>query len=126
MNWFKWLFQPKTAVSAPNQAGQPNPHAKPSEDDRVLELIRDYFESQGGLAHVVKLFEERGFINKVRSWISTGPNQPLNSVEALQLVGWPGIMDMAKKADFSVENLRERLAKLLPAAIDSATPGGKL
>ncbi|ARN83542.1 hypothetical protein B1812_10020 [Methylocystis bryophila] len=88
--------------------------------------MRDYFESQGGLAHVVKLFEERGFINKVRSWISTGPNLPLNSVEALQLVGWPGILDMARKADFSVENLRERLAKLLPAAIDSATPNGKL
>ncbi|BDV37342.1 YidB family protein [Methylocystis bryophila] len=125
MNWFKWLFQPK-AAAGPNQAVQPNQHAKSSEDDRVLELIRDYFESQGGLAHVVKLFEERGFINKVRSWISTGPNLPLNSVEALQLVGWPGILDMARKADFSVENLRERLAKLLPAAIDSATPNGKL
>jgi uncharacterized protein YidB (DUF937 family) len=123
MNWIKQLFRPKAAV-----ANQPEPFQlfKPSEEDKVLELIRDYFESQGGLQRVVKLFEERGFISKVRSWVSTGPNQPLNSVEALQLVGWPGILDMAKKADFSVENLRERLAKLLPEAIDRATPGGKL
>jgi len=35
-------------------------------------------------------------------------------------------LDMAKKADFSVENLRERLAKLLPVAVDRATPAGKL
>lgn len=97
-----------------------------SEEDQILKLIHDYFESQGGVSGVVKLFEERGFISKVRSWVSTGPNQPLNSVEALQLLGWPGIMDMAKKADFSVENLRERLAKLLPIAIDRATPEGKV
>ena len=126
MNWIKRLFQPKTAVATPNQPDETHQNVKSSDEDKVLELIRDYFESQGGLPRVVKLFEERGFISKVRSWVSTGPNQPLNSVEALQLVGWPGILDMAKKADFSVENLRERLAKLLPVAVDRATPAGKL
>jgi uncharacterized protein YidB (DUF937 family) len=126
MNWIKRLFQPKAAVATPNQPDETHQNVRSSEEDKILELIRDYFESQGGLPRVVKLFEERGFISKVRSWVSTGPNQPLNSVEALQLVGWPGILDMAKKADFSVENLRERLAKLLPVAVDRATPAGKL
>jgi len=125
MDWIKQFFRPKAAVGTTNHQ-EPDQLPKPSEEDKVLELIRDYFESQGGLQRVVKLFEERGFISKVRSWVSTGPNQPLNSVEALQLVGWPGILDMAKKADFSVDNLRERLAKLLPEAIDRATPAGKL
>ena len=125
MNWINWLFPPKAALVASNQP-EPAESAKPSEDERVLELIRDYFESKGGLQRVVKLFEESGFVGKVRSWVSTGPNQPINSVEALQLVGWPGILEMAKKADFSVDNLRERLAKLLPIAVDRATPEGKL
>ena len=125
MSWINWLFQPKAAVTALNQP-EPDDTPKPTEEDKVLQLIRDYFESKGGLPGVLKLFEESGFIGKVRSWVSTGPNQPLNSVEALQLVGWPGILDMARKADFSVENLRERLARLLPIAIDRATPEGKL
>ncbi|HTO80059.1 MAG TPA: YidB family protein [Methylocystis sp.] len=125
MNWINWLFPPKAAIVESNQP-EPGESAKPSEDERVLDLIRDYFESKGGLQRVVKLFEESGFVGKVRSWVSTGPNQPINSVEALQLVGWPGILEMAKKADFSVDNLRERLAKLLPIAIDRATPEGKL
>ena len=125
MNWINWLFKPKAAVGMANQPAQ-RQKTLSSEEDRILKLIHEYFDSQGGLAGVVKLFEERGFISKVRSWVSTGPNQPLNSVEALQLVGWPGVLDMARKADFSVENLRERLAKLLPIAIDRATPEGKL
>ena len=125
MNWIKWLFQPKTAAVPPNQPDDDG-RAPPSEDEQVSELIRDYIESKGGLPQVVKLFEQSGFGGKVRSWVATGPNQPINSVEALQLVGWPGILDMAKKADFTVENLRERLAKLLPVAIDRATPEGKL
>ena len=125
MNWINWLFKPKATVGTPNQP-EHDEKAISSEEDRVVKLIHDYIESQGGLSGIVKLFEERGYISKVRSWVSNGPNQPINSVEALQLVGWPGILDMAKKADFSVENLRERLAKLLPIAIDRATPEGKV
>jgi uncharacterized protein YidB (DUF937 family) len=125
MNWINWLFKPKATVGTPNQPAH-DEKARSFEEDQVVKLIQDYIESQGGLSGVVKLFEERGFISKVRSWVSTGPNLPLNSVEALQLIGWPGIMDMAKRADFSIENLRERLAKLLPIAIDRATPEGKL
>ena len=125
MSWINWLFQPKAAVTALNQP-QPDDTPKPTEEDKVLELIRDYFESKGGLPGVLKLFEESGFIGKVRSWVSTGPNQPINSVEAVQLVGRPSIEEMAKKADVSVEKLKELLAELLPVAVDRSTPEGKL
>ena len=125
MSWINWLFQPKAAVTALNQP-EPDDTPKPTEEDKVLELIRDYFESKGGLPGVLKLFEESGFIGKVRSWVSTGPNQPINSVEAVQLVGRPSIEEMAKKADVSVEKLKELLAELLPVAVDRSTPEGKL
>ena len=125
MNWINWLFQPKAAVVTPNQP-EPDESAKPSEADQVLELLRDYFESKGGLPNVVKLFEQSGFISKVRSWVSAGPNQPINSVEAVQLLGWPSILEMAQKAGVPVEKLRELLAEHLPAAVDRSTPEGKL
>ena len=125
MNWINWLFQPKAAVVTPNQP-EPDESAKLSEADEVLELLRDYFESKGGLPNVVKLFEQSGFISKVRSWVSAGPNQPINSVEAGQLFGHSTLSELAKKADLPVDELKELLAKFLPVAVDRATPGGKL
>ncbi|HMK90560.1 MAG TPA: YidB family protein [Methylocystis sp.] len=120
MNWFSRFFQSKAPFSASGLS------IEPPEEQRVLELIRDYFESNGGLASVVKRFEERGVLGKVRSWVSTGPNLPINSVEALQLVGWSSLSDMAGKSGLSVDRLRDLLAQLLPAAVDKATPEGKL
>ena len=120
MNWIKSLLGPLASASVLS------PIIKSSEEEKVLELIGAYFEGNGGLARVLKRFEESGFVNKVRSWVSTGPNLPINSVEALQLVGWPGVSEMAKKAGVSVDRLRDLLAKLLPIAVDKATPEGKL
>jgi uncharacterized protein YidB (DUF937 family) len=126
MNWIKQLLQPKAAVATPNQGDEALQNVGPSEEDKVLEFIRDYFESKGGLASVIKAFEQSGFIGKVRSWVSTGPNQPINSVEAVQLFGRPKIEELAKKADVSVEKFKELLAELLPVAVDRSTPEGKL
>jgi uncharacterized protein YidB (DUF937 family) len=121
MNWIKSLFS-----SAKKPAGAEAPHASHGESRAVLALIEHYVDSNGGLANVVKNFEAAGFVSKVRSWISAAPNQPINSVEALQLFGLNALRDMAKKAGIPVERLRDLMAELLPLAIDKATPGGKL
>jgi len=92
----------------------------------VFDLIADYFDKNGGLNNVVKRFEQSGFIGKVRSWVSTGANQPINSVEALQLFGWTSLREMARKSGIEVDRLRDLLAELLPVATDRATPAGKL
>lgn len=120
MNWFKLLFEPKAGFRNPNQP------TESSESKRVLALIGDYVDAHGGLANVVKRFEESGSIAKVRSWVSTDPNRPINSVEVLQLFGWRNLSEMATKAGISTDRLRDLLAELLPAAIDRATPQGKL
>ncbi len=120
MNWIKRFFGEKT------QSSNPDPTIKPAEAKQILGILNDFFESDGGLARVVKRFEESGFRSKVRSWVSTGANQQINSVEVLQLLGSRNLSEMAEKAEISVERLREILAGLLPVAIDSATPQGKL
>jgi uncharacterized protein YidB (DUF937 family) len=125
MSLINWLFPPRADITTPNQP-ETAENATPSEEDKVLKLLHDYFESNGGLASVLALFEEGGFISKVRSWISTGPNQPINSVEAGQLFGRSDLLELAKKADLPVDELKELLAKFLPVAVDRATPGGKL
>jgi uncharacterized protein YidB (DUF937 family) len=119
MNWLKSLF---FSSKAPAEA----PRASRNESQAVLDLIKHYVESNGGLANVLKRFEASGFISKVRSWVAAGPNQPINSIEALQLFGLRALRDMADKAGISTDRLRELLAELLPQAVDRATPDGKL
>jgi uncharacterized protein YidB (DUF937 family) len=120
MNWIKEFFKPKVAFSNPDQ------RIKSPETQKVLDLVKDYFVSNGGLADVVKRFEEKGFVSKVRSWISNGANQPINSVETLQLIGWQSLSEISKKAGVPIDRLRDLLTELLPTAIDKATPEGKL
>jgi uncharacterized protein YidB (DUF937 family) len=121
MGWLKDFFGPKTLSSTP--AADQRVNAR--EAQKILDLISEYFASSGGLAGVVKSFEDKGFVSKVRSWVSTGPNQPINSVEALQLIGHQNLKKMAEKAGVSVDKLRDLLAEFLPIAIDKATPEGK-
>jgi uncharacterized protein YidB (DUF937 family) len=118
MNWIKRLFEPAASSQTSNQTK--------SDLQAVQRLLQDYLDSNGGLAEVVKRFEASGFISKVRSWVSAGPNQQINSVEVLQLFGLPSLTEMANKAGVPLDRLQDLLAELLPVAIDKRTPQGKL
>lgn len=90
------------------------------ESDRVLLLLRDYFESNGGAAATLKRFEKAGFASKVRSWRGEGEIRAINSVEALQLIGWKDLRDMAGKSGLPMDLLRDLVAEALPGAIRRA------
>ncbi len=92
----------------------------------ALNLIKDYVEKQGGVEAVVKQFETSGFANKVRSWVSTGPNQPINTIELQQALGLDKLAEMARNAGLPVDKVKDLLAEYLPVAIDKVTPEGKL
>jgi uncharacterized protein YidB (DUF937 family) len=92
----------------------------------ALSLIKEYVEKQGGIDGVVKNFENAGFTNKIRSWVSTGENLPINTVEIQQALGLDKLAEMAKNAGLPVDKVKELLAEYLPVAVDKATPEGKL
>lgn len=120
MDWIKSLFGGKTQTGASrSSAGGP-------EAQKVYDLIAQYIDAQGGVQEAVKRFEQSGFVSKVRSWVSTGQNAPINSVEVLQLFGQRTLAAMAAQSGISIDRLRDLLADLLPGVIDKATPSGKL
>jgi len=89
-------------------------------------LIRDYIEKQGGLDAVVKKFQDGGFKRQVDSWVSTGKNEALSSIEVGQAVGIEKIKKLAEAAGIDVNKARDLLAEYLPIVIDKASPEGKL
>ena len=89
-------------------------------------LVKDYIEKQGGVDAVVKKFQDSGFKRQVNSWISTGKNEALSSIEVGQAIGIEKIKKLAEAAGVDVNKARDLLAEYLPIVIDKATPEGKL
>lgn len=116
MNWIKRLVDLFSFNFAPAST------ARVVRDDRrdTLNLLQDYFTSKGGIDEAIKRFEGAGFVGKVRSWTSPGSRLRINSIEALQLIGWKDLREMSGKADIPVDRLRELLAELLPVAVKAA------
>src|SRR5882757_6160371 len=87
-------------------------------------VLTDVIRSNGGVQGVVNQFETKGFGPTVRSWVSTGPNQPIAAEHVQQVLGMDLIQEMAARTGMPVAELTQKLAQVLPQAIDQMTPGG--
>ncbi len=92
----------------------------------AISLIKDYVEKEGGLDAVVKKFKEGGYKRQIESWVSTGKNEAISSIEVGQAVGIEKLKKLADSAGIDLNKARDLLAEYLPVAIDKATPEGKL
>jgi uncharacterized protein YidB (DUF937 family) len=115
MNWIKSIVDFFSLKFAPESTA---PHRE--EPDVMSDLLSAYFDENGGVSAVVRRFEAAGFAGKVRSWTSEGPIRAINSVEALQLIGWKDMCRMSEKTGLPVDGVRDLLAGALPAAVGRA------
>ena len=87
-------------------------------------LVTDVLHKHGGVQGVVNQFENKGFGPTVRSWVSTGPNQPISADQVQQVLGADLIEQLAAKSGLPVTELTQKLAQILPQTVDQMTPGG--
>ena len=90
----------------------------------MVGVVNHVLEQNGGVQGVVNQFEKQGFGSTVRSWVGTGPNQPITAEQIHQALGSNAVAELAAKAGLSVPELTAKLSQLLPAALDKLTPGG--
>ncbi len=80
----------------------------------------------GGLGGVVDSFRKAGHGAAADSWVSTGPNQPVTPTQTEQALG-PDLIDiLVKQTGLSKDDILARLSEVLPKAVDTMTPDGKL
>ncbi len=92
----------------------------------LVTAANDLIEKNGGLAGIAAKFQEKGLGPIVQSWIATGENKPIEPEQIGEAAG-PGLLEeLAAKAGISAEELKKKLAEILPQAIDKLTPDGKL
>jgi uncharacterized protein YidB (DUF937 family) len=92
----------------------------------VATLVNRVISQHGGLSGIVQQFEAQGLGPTIKSWISNGPNQPISPEQVHQAVGADTLQQMAAKLGITPQELAQKLAQVLPAAIDKLTPNGTL
>ena len=92
----------------------------------MVSVVNGILEKHGGLQGVVSEFERNGLGATVQSWVGTGPNQSVSPTDVHRVLGPDLLQQLSAKSGLSVQELAEKLAHVLPQAVDGMTPGGRL
>jgi uncharacterized protein YidB (DUF937 family) len=92
----------------------------------MVTVVNGILEKHGGLQGVVSEFERNGLGATVSSWVGTGPNQPISQADIQRVLGSDLLQQLAAKSGLSVQDLSQKLAQVLPQAVDGMTPNGTI
>lgn len=90
----------------------------------ITALVNEVVQQNGGVQGIVSKFEQGGLSNIVKSWVSTGQNQPVSASQINQVFSSDMIRNLAGKLGIPEEQIANKIAECLPAAIDQMTPNG--
>ncbi len=62
----------------------------------------------------------------MQSWIGTGANSPISAEQIQQTLGSNTVTQLAAKLGLDPQDVAQKLAQMLPQAVDRMTPGGVL
>jgi uncharacterized protein YidB (DUF937 family) len=87
-------------------------------------VVNNLIEKHGGVEGVVNQLRTSGLGTTVNSWIAQGSNAPVSAGDVHKAFGEQTIGELAAKAGMTPQELSEKLAQVLPHAVDHLTPGG--
>jgi uncharacterized protein YidB (DUF937 family) len=90
----------------------------------MVSIVSGIIEQHGGLQGVVAQLEKQGLGAAAQSWIGHGANQPISTAQVQQAFGTEKLQQLATLYGLSVPELSQKLAQVLPQAIDKLTPNG--
>jgi uncharacterized protein YidB (DUF937 family) len=113
--------------SLKNQALRPNVAAAlDAGRSPVLLAVCRLLKGSGALEALQRKFQSKGFGDIVHSWVSLGPNLPIDEKQLETVFGKAEIGRMAEDAGVPHDTLSEQISRALPSIIDSLTPDGLL
>lgn len=89
-------------------------------------VVNNLIEEHGGVSGIVNQLQTKGLGDTVKSWVGTGPNAPVSGEALHEAFGSQTVADLAAKFGMSPAELSEKLAQVLPQAVDKMTPGGQV
>ena len=92
----------------------------------MASVVTDLLAKHGGVQGVVNAFEKNGLGGTVRSWVGTGPNEPVSPADVHRVLGSDLLQQLSAKSGLSVSELADKLSHVLPQAVDHLTPDGTI
>ena len=89
-------------------------------------VVNGLIERHGGVQGVVTQLRTNGFGPTVNSWVNEGPNAPIAPQELHSAFGEQTMNELAAKVGISPEELAQKLAQILPHAVNALTPEGSV
>ncbi len=113
--------QPQMRQPEPEQVQTGRPTSAPSSFSDILQS-----SGFGNLAGLVQQLSKGGLDQQVKSWLGNGENMPVNSDQMRGALGDQPVQKIGQQTGVPAERILQILAQYLPAAIDQASPNGKL
>ncbi len=86
--------------------------------------LNQLIAQNGGIQGLVSRFEQKGLGGIARSWVNTGPNQPVSAEQLRDVLGAQNVAAFAATLNVSEQDLLGKLSELLPQHVDKMTPDG--
>ncbi len=80
----------------------------------------------GGLQKILGRLQQSGSGSKGKSWLSRGPNEPVDAAEIRAALDDRELAQIAEKLGVSEDEAADAVAQVLPDLVDQATPEGAL
>lgn len=90
----------------------------------MAQVVGHMIDQHGGVQGIVAQLESQGLGGTVRSWVGNGSNLPISAQQLQQALGSGKLQELATKFGMDPQTLAQKLAQVLPQAIDHLTPGG--
>lgn len=100
----------------------------PQQHQNLLESVASLLSNPqiGGIPGLAALFQSRGLGHLIGGWIGNGANPPVSGSQLEQVLGSQRLAQIAQKLGIDPKDASDRLAAILPHAVDHLTPNGNL
>jgi len=88
-------------------------------------VVNSLIQQHGGVQGIVSQLQKQGLGAVAQSWVSNGTNQPISADQLNKTFG-SVLGPIAAKTGMSQQDLAQKLAQVLPTAIDKLTPAGTI
>ena len=92
----------------------------------MVSVVSGLLEKHGGIQGVVSEFARNGLGPTVKSWVGTGPNQPISADQVHKALGPDLMRQLSEKSGLSVDDLAHKLSQVLPQVVHKLTPDGTI
>jgi uncharacterized protein YidB (DUF937 family) len=92
----------------------------------MVTVVNGLIEKHGGVQGVVNQLKANGLGPTVNTWMAEGPNAPVAPCDVHRAFGDQTMNELAAQAGISPEELAQKLATVLPHAVNAAASNGSV